>query len=42
MKRNGAILISKILVLIAAVFVSTASWFIIYRPEIPDELKVNE
>jgi cyclic lactone autoinducer peptide len=39
MKRNGAILVSKFLVLIAAIFVSTASWLMIYRPEIPEELK---
>ncbi len=39
MKRNVAILASKILVLIAAVFISTASWFLVYRPEIPEELK---
>ena len=41
MKRNMAILASKILVLIAAVFISTASWFIIFRPEIPEELKTK-
>ncbi|RKP54023.1 cyclic lactone autoinducer peptide [Cohnella endophytica] len=42
MKRDFAVMISKILVLVAAVFVSTASLFMIHRPEIPEELKKTQ
>jgi cyclic lactone autoinducer peptide len=39
MKRTLAIQASKLLALIAVVFVSTASWTFWHRPEIPAELK---
>ncbi|MFB9278977.1 cyclic lactone autoinducer peptide [Cohnella cellulosilytica] len=39
MKRKVAIGVSKILVLVAVAFVSTASWILYHRPEIPEELK---
>jgi len=39
MKRAAVIGISKVLLLIATVFVSTASWISLHRPEIPEELK---
>jgi cyclic lactone autoinducer peptide len=39
MKRAAVIGLSKILGLIAIVFVSTASWIFLHRPEIPEELK---
>jgi len=38
-KRNIAIFASKLLAVFAVVFVSTASWWLAYRPEIPTELK---
>lgn len=39
MKKTAVIGISKVLLLVAAVFVSTASWITFHRPEIPAELK---
>ncbi|TFE23526.1 cyclic lactone autoinducer peptide [Cohnella luojiensis] len=39
MKRSMAIGISRVLMLIAAVFVSTSSYYFLHRPEVPDELK---
>jgi len=41
MKRNVAAGISKVLVLVAVAFVSTASWILLHRPEIPEELKAK-
>jgi len=38
-KRKAAILASKLLALAAVVFVSTASWWLTYRPNTPKELK---
>jgi cyclic lactone autoinducer peptide len=38
-KRKAAILLSKLLGLAAVVFVSTASYWLVYRPEVPSELK---
>lgn len=38
-KKRAAVLVSQILAGLAVVFVSTASWFITYRPETPAELK---
>ncbi|WP_276354609.1 cyclic lactone autoinducer peptide [Cohnella caldifontis] len=38
-KKKVAVLASQMLAALAVVFVSTASWFITYRPETPDELK---
>lgn len=39
MKRTSVIWFSKLLALVAVVFVSTASNTIFHRPEIPAELK---
>jgi cyclic lactone autoinducer peptide len=39
MKRAMVIGFSKFLGLFAIVFVSTASWIYLHRPEIPQELK---
>lgn len=39
MKRKSVALISKMLALAAVVFVSTACWWAVYRPETPAELK---
>ncbi|OXS53826.1 hypothetical protein B1A99_28425 [Cohnella sp. CIP 111063] len=39
MKRSVAVSVSKLLALVAVVFVSTASWTFWHRPEIPAELK---
>jgi len=39
MKRASAILVSKLLAGLAVVFVSTASFILLHRPEIPEELK---
>ncbi|WP_372661459.1 cyclic lactone autoinducer peptide [Cohnella sp.] len=39
MKRGVIIVLSKVLALIAVVFVSTASGAYLHRPEIPAELK---
>jgi cyclic lactone autoinducer peptide len=38
-KKRAAVLVSQILAGLAVIFVSTASWFITYRPEVPAELK---
>jgi cyclic lactone autoinducer peptide len=39
MKRSLALNFSKLLALVAVVFVSTASWTYWHRPEIPEELR---
>jgi hypothetical protein len=39
MKRKTAIVISKLLAGMAVIFVSTASFWAVYRPEVPKELK---
>jgi len=39
MAKRAAILISKLLAAAAVVFVSTASFWVAYRPEVPSELK---
>jgi cyclic lactone autoinducer peptide len=39
MKRAAVIGLSKLLVLVAALFVSTSSWIALHRPEVPAELK---
>jgi len=39
MKRAVAVNLSKLLALVAVLFVSTASWTFWHRPEIPAELK---
>lgn len=39
MKRSVVIGISKLLAVVATVFVSTASFTILHRPETPEELK---
>jgi cyclic lactone autoinducer peptide len=39
MKRTVAVIISRLLALVAIVLVSTASLFLFHRPEIPEELK---
>ncbi|MDB4867396.1 MAG: hypothetical protein JWR03_1729 [Cohnella sp.] len=39
MKRTAVIGISKVLLVIATVFVSTSSFICLHRPEIPAELK---
>ncbi|MFC5469812.1 cyclic lactone autoinducer peptide [Cohnella suwonensis] len=39
MKRKAVAFISKLLAMAAVVFVSTACWWAVYRPEIPSELK---
>ncbi len=38
-KRKAAILVSKLLGVLAIVFVNTASYWVAYRPEVPSELK---
>lgn len=39
MKKTAVALVSKLLAVIAVVFVSTASFWAVYRPETPVELK---
>lgn len=39
MKKAAVVGVSKVLLLVATVFVSTASWILLHRPEIPAELK---
>ena len=39
MKRKSVVLASKLLAALAVVFVSTASFWAVYRPEVPAELK---
>ncbi|QMV43528.1 cyclic lactone autoinducer peptide [Cohnella cholangitidis] len=39
MKRKGVVIISKLLAMAAVIFVSTACWWAVYRPEVPSELK---
>lgn len=39
MKKSSVVLASKLLALVAVVFVSTASLAFLHRPEIPAELK---
>jgi cyclic lactone autoinducer peptide len=39
MKRAVAIGLSKFLAIIAVVFVSTSSYYVLHRPEVPEELK---
>jgi cyclic lactone autoinducer peptide len=39
MKKAVVVGVSKVLAGVAVVFVSTASFFLMHRPEIPEELK---
>ncbi|WP_372635618.1 cyclic lactone autoinducer peptide [Cohnella sp.] len=39
MKRKTVVLVSKLLAMTAVIFVSTACWWAVYRPEVPAELK---
>lgn len=39
MKKKTVVLISKLLAMAAVIFVSTACWWAVYRPEVPAELK---
>jgi cyclic lactone autoinducer peptide len=38
-KKKSVMLISKMLAMAAVVFVSTACWWAVYRPDVPAELK---
>lgn len=39
MKRATAVILSKMLALVAVMFISTSSLLLFHRPEIPAELK---
>lgn len=41
MKKRVALLVSKLLAVTAVLFVSTASFWVVFRPETPTELKKN-